>query len=120
MSDQTPENGQLFDAAAIAEAESAQWVVLRMQETVRAICPISTDEQLQQQFMQQFQRHHTRRRFLGMSLLTGTGIGGLAWSADALFDVEWFELFNNLLNWFGRPVLFRLTELSSTYRDWLS
>lgn len=120
MSDHTPENGQLFDAAAIAEAESAQWVASHLQETVRSISPVTPAHVLQQTLISRFQRHHRYRRRIRNSIMSGTGLGGLALAADAIFDIEWLELLNSALNWFGRPLLLRLTDLTSNYRDWLS
>lgn len=120
MSEQMPANGQLLDAAVIAEAESAQWVAMQMQQTVSAIRPSTSEEILQQSFLARLKRHHTQRRWFGISLVSGTGLGGLALSADSMFDIEWVEIFGKVINWFARPLALKLVESLQSYLDWLA
>lgn len=120
MSDQTPQNGGLFNAEVIAEAESAQWVAAQLQQTVRAIRPETAELALQEVFVGRFKRYHTQRRWLGIGLFSGSGIGGLALGADTFFDIEWADLFNGAFDWLAKPLVMKLTESVQHYLNLLS
>ena len=120
MPDKINNNGELFDAASAAESESVQWITLCLQRTIGAIRPARPEALLQNLFLARFRRHHARRCRIRKGIVGGSGFGGLGLCADALFDIEWAELFNNLLNWFGRPLALRVAEIASPYLDWLS
>jgi len=116
MSDQKPQNGELFDAATTAESESVQWVTLRLKQTVRAIGAERIETALIDVFIVRFRRMQRRRRIqrIGVGLASGAGLG---LGADAVFDFGWLD---SLLEWFGRPLVLRVAEIASPYLDWLS
>lgn len=115
MSDQTPQNGGLFNAEVIAEAESAQWVATQLQQTVRDIRSETAELALQEVFVGRFKRYHTQRRWFGIGLFSGSGIGGLALGADTFFDIEWAELFNGAFDWLAKPLVLKLTQVGSVW-----
>lgn len=120
MSDNAPENRQLFDDAAIAEAESAQWVAIHLQETVRAISPVTPAHVLHQTLISRFQRYHRQRRLIRKGFIGSAGLGGLTLVADGIFDIEWLELLNSLIDWLAKPLVLKLAEAVQPYLDWLS
>ena len=119
MSEQKLHNGELFDAAATAESESVQWATLQLRRTTRAIRPGRPEALLQDIFVSRFLRYHASRRRFRNGIIGGSGLGGLAIGTDALFDIKWVELLNNMLDWFGRSLILRLAEITPPYLDWL-
>ena len=110
MSNQQPSSG---------EAESVQWITIRLQQTVRAIGAERSETGLVDLFAVRFKRMQRRRRLqrFGVGLASGTGVG---FGADALFDLGLLDLINVLLDWVGRPLVLKLSDSAPYYIAFLS
>lgn len=119
MSEQNPQNSAHFDAAATAEFESVDWVTLRLKQTVCAIGITRSETALTAIFIRRFRRMRCRQRLqrFGITLASGTGFGV---GAGSVFDIEWLELMNSLLNWVGLPMALKLSQLPYVFQNWIA